>query len=113
VIYELREYVAAHGMVEALHERFRRHTLDLFARHGLNVVGYWHDGDDPARIVYLLKFSDEGSREAAWAEFQADPDWKRAKAESEREGPVVAEMSSRTLVAPEYWSGVTTAVRNN
>jgi NIPSNAP len=112
VIYELREYVAAPGRVESLHERFRQHTLGLFARHGLNVVGYWHHDDDPARIVYLLNFRDEVSRETAWEQFQADPDWKRTKEESEAEGPIVAEMSSRTLVTPSYWRGVTTAVSN-
>jgi hypothetical protein len=112
VIYELREYVAAPGRGEHLHERFRRHTLSLFERHGLNVVGYWHDGDDPARIVYLLNFPDAASRETAWAQFQADPEWKRAKDESETDGPIVAEMSSRTLVTPAYWTGVTTAADN-
>ncbi len=112
MIYELREYTAAPGRAEHLHERFRRHTLDLFARHGLNVAGYWYDGEDSARIVYLLTFPDEASRDAAWADFQADPDWQRAKDDSETEGPIVAEMSSRTLVSPPYWTGVTTAVEN-
>jgi hypothetical protein len=103
MIYELREYVAASGAAERLHLRFADSTLDLFARHGLDVVGFWHDEADPGRIVYLLRFADEAERARAWAGFRADEDWKRVKRESEADGPLVAEMAGRVLVSPGYW----------
>src|SRR5690606_18715681 len=58
MIYELREYVAHPGAADKLHRRFRDKTLALFARHGLEVAGFWVDEKDPNRIVYLLKFPD-------------------------------------------------------
>lgn len=103
MIYELREYVAAPGAADRLHRRFADSTLALFRRHELDPVGFWHDRDDPARIVYLLRFDTEEDRKAAWAGFQADEDWKCVKRESEADGPVVAEQHSRVLVTPDYF----------
>ena len=104
MIYELREYAAVPDRAAQLHTRFREHVLDLFARHDLDVIGYWTDAADDGRIVYLLRFPDEATRTAAWAEFQADPEWLRVKSESEAHGPIVAEMTSRTLTQPSYWT---------
>jgi hypothetical protein len=109
VIYELREYTAVPGRIGDLHDRFRRYTLALFARHGLTVVGYWTDAQDADRVVYLLSFPDEGARTAAWAGFQADAEWKRVKEQSEADGPIVARMTSRTLENPPYWTASTVA----
>jgi hypothetical protein len=57
-LFELRTYHAAPGKLAALQARFANHTLGLFARHGLTVVGFWvardangQPGDD---LVYLL-----------------------------------------------------------
>ncbi|QRP50367.1 NIPSNAP family protein [Amycolatopsis sp. FDAARGOS 1241] len=103
MLHELREYVAAPGRAAALHARFAEHTLPLFAKHGLEVVGFWTDATDDGRLVYLLRFADAEAKSAAWAAFQADPEWKRVKAESEAGGPIVAEMHSTTLAAVPYW----------
>jgi hypothetical protein len=104
MIYELREYAATPGSVEALHARFADHTLGLFEKHGMEVVGFWTDQADANRLLYLLRFADEEAQCSAWAGFKADPDWKRIKAESEADGPIVAEMTSRTLGSTPYWS---------
>ena len=103
MIYELREYVAKPDAADKLHERFRETTLPLFARHGLNVTGFWVDAEDPSRIVYLLSFPDAEAQRRAWQSFQNDEDWKQAKAASEADGPIVASMASRTLEPVSYW----------
>lgn len=103
MLFEMREYVAAPGAADRLHRRFADHTLALFERHGLEVVGFWTDRDDPGRIVYVLRFPDAEARDRAWAAFGADPQWKQVKAESERDGPVVSEMHSRLLSPTDYW----------
>jgi hypothetical protein len=41
MIYELRTYWAAPGQLERLQTRFRSLTLRIFARHGLQVIGFW------------------------------------------------------------------------
>jgi hypothetical protein len=102
MIYELREYVAAPGAADRLHRRFADDTLNLFSRHGLEPLGFWHDRDDPGHIIYLLGFADEEERARIWASFQSDEDWRRVKQASEADGPIVAEQISRVLVAPDY-----------
>lgn len=103
MIYELREYLAYDHTLEALHDRFRTTTLPLFAKHGLDVVGFWNDETDPTRLIYLLRFADEDAKARAWSGFQSDPEWKAAKAESETDGPITASMSSRVLAPVDYW----------
>src|ERR1019366_8010509 len=45
-VYELRTYYAAPGKMEALHARFRDHTLKYFEKHGLTVEGFWKPLDE-------------------------------------------------------------------
>jgi hypothetical protein len=103
MIYELREYVAHDHATQRVHDRFEKATLPLFARHGLNPIGFWVDADDPRRILYLLRFTDAEEQSKAWAGFQQDPAWQETKQESEADGPIVAEMTSRTLLEVPYW----------
>ena len=84
------------------HRRFADATLDLFARHDLEPLGFWHLQEDPGRIIYLLGFPDEETRQRSWASFREDEDWQRVKQESEAEGPIMTELISRVLVAPDY-----------
>lgn len=105
MIYELREYVATEGNADRLHARFADHTVSLFARHGLDVVGFWTEAADDGRIVYLLRFADEDAQQDAWQAFYADPEWQAVKAASEADGPIVAEIHKRNLTAVPYWDG--------
>jgi heme-degrading monooxygenase HmoA len=104
MIYELREYVATPGAAERLNARFADHTLGLFERHGLEVLGVWTDPADDDRIVYLLRFDDEKARDEAWAAFKNDPEWQAVKAASETAGPLLAEQHTRPLHAAPYWT---------
>ena len=50
-------------------------------------------GDSRLHVVlrrYVVRFDDLAHRERAWAAFGADPEWHRVRAESERDGPIVA-----------------------
>jgi len=104
MIYELREYIAHAGAAEKLHRRFADHTFELFRRHQLTLVHFWTDPARPARIVYLLAFDSQQQRDAAWAGFQADPDWKAIKEASEADGPLIASSSSSILNEAPYWN---------
>lgn len=105
MIYELREYVTVPGRMPALQARFADHTMALFRRHGLEVYGFWHDPKDENRLVYMLRFADEEAMKSAWSAFQNDPDWQRAKADSEKDGKIVTEIHSRVLHPAPYWNG--------
>lgn len=104
MINELREYRASAATVDRLHERFRRHVLPLFVRHGIEVLGFWTDADDPTHVVYLTRFDDEAERDRCWDAFKTDPEWQAAKAASEADGPLTDGIDSRTLRPVPYWS---------
>src|SRR4051812_37147509 len=84
-VFEIRTYTAPEGKLDALHARFRDHTLSIFARHGLASIGYFKPLDAPLSQNTLIYVLAHPSREAAkknWAEFSADPEWQKVSAES-------------------------------
>lgn len=106
--FELRTYHVVPGKLHALHDRFRDHTLPLFDKHGMTVIGFWtpQDGQQlpPDTLVYLLAFSDRDAADAAWDSFRADPTWIQAKAESEGRngGPLTTAIESVFLDPTDY-----------
>jgi uncharacterized protein YbaA (DUF1428 family) len=102
-VYELRIYQAAPGKLAALVARFRDHTADLFAKHGMTNVAYWTPLD-PAdeRIIYLLSYPSLEASEASKAAFLADPEWAAVQAETEADGPLVASLSFSFLQLTDY-----------
>lgn len=101
--YELRIYTPAPGKAEALHKRFREHTVDLFQKHAMTNVGYWNSIDpEDERLFYILSYPDREHRATAWKSFLDDPAWKAAHAESERDGKLVAKIESTFLHPTDY-----------
>jgi L-rhamnose mutarotase len=101
--FELRVYTATAGKLEDLHARFRDHTLALFEKHGITNIGYWTPLENPDnKLFYVLAYPSREAREAAWKAFQADPDWKAAKAASEKGGTLVAKVESSFLQATDF-----------
>jgi hypothetical protein len=103
--FELRIYTANDGKLEALHRRFREHTVGLFEKHGMQVVGFWvpTDGAEAANtLVYLLAYPSQESRDASWKAFMDDPEWKKVYEESHRDGPLVKKVESRKLDPTDY-----------
>jgi hypothetical protein len=89
-VQELRIYDTMPGKLPALHDRFANHTMGLFEKHGIDNIAYWiEDVGTNNRLVYMLGYPDLGAREKSWAGFMADPAWQKARAESEKDGPVV------------------------
>src|SRR5262245_20136075 len=104
--YELRTYVAAPGKLEELHARFRNHTMKLFKKHGMEVVAFWGPTDKEKgsenTLVYVLAFPNREARDKAWKEFQADPEWQKARSESEKNGRLTEKVESVILMATDY-----------
>ncbi len=40
-VFEIRTYTAEPGKLDALHSRFRDHTLEIFKKHGMHSVAYF------------------------------------------------------------------------
>jgi NIPSNAP protein len=91
-VYELRLYHVKEGKIDALRNRFADHTDAIFKRHNMKSIGYWSPEDAPSSqnlFVYILEHPSRQAAERNWAEFQADPEWKTVKAESEANGQLV------------------------
>jgi hypothetical protein len=105
MIYELRTYWAAPGKSEALHNRFRTLTLGIFAKHGMQVVGFWTPvprTEETGDLVYVMAFPDQEAKTRAWDAFRADPDWIAGRAASENEGKLAVRVNSITLLPTDY-----------
>ncbi|HEY7180009.1 MAG TPA: NIPSNAP family protein [Blastocatellia bacterium] len=104
--FELRTYTAAPGKLEELHARFRDHTLKIFKKHGMEVVGFWGPADKEKgsenKLVYVLAFPSREAQEKAWKEFGADPEWQKVKSDSERNGKLTEKVESVILMATDY-----------
>jgi len=101
--YEWRTYTAAEGKLEALHARFRNHTMKLFEKHGMVNLGYWVPLENPDRkLYYLLRHAGKAAKEASWQGFIGDPGWKKVAAETERNGKLVAQIESLSLHTVDY-----------
>lgn len=101
--FEMRVYYAAEGKLDALHSRFRDHTVKLFEKHGMTNIGYWVPVNNTNNtLIYILAYPSREAREASWKAFQADPVWKTAKADSEKNGTLVSKVESTFLSATDY-----------
>ena len=96
-IYELRTYISTDGKLDNLLARFRNHTIKLFEKHGMQNVGYWVAADEPASkntLIYVLSHKNRDAAKASWDAFRKDPDWVKAKGESEANGAIVDKVTS-------------------
>lgn len=97
--FELRTYTVREGSsIDVLHSRFRDHTTALFRKHGMTIIGYWQPVAKPDTLVYMLAYKDAAARDAAWAAFQADPEWVKVRTEMQ----VTVQVDSIFMSATDY-----------
>ena len=103
-LYEMRVYYATEGKLNALHGRFRDHTVKLFEKHGIKNVGYFvPEGENPERkLIYFIKHKDKAARGASFKSFGADPEWQKAVKASEANGKLVAKIDEIFLTTTDY-----------
>jgi hypothetical protein len=107
MIHELRVYRTLPGRLPALLARFEQHTLRIWERHGIRQAGFWTTlvGDSSYDLTYLLAWESLAEREANWTAFLADPEWQRVRAETEKDGPINANVHNQ-LLQPTSFSAV-------
>ncbi|BAZ21433.1 hypothetical protein NIES4073_23110 [Kalymmatonema gypsitolerans NIES-4073] len=108
MIYELRIYDAMPGRRRALLSRFQNHTLQIWEKHGIRQAGFWTTliGENESnRLTYLLAWDSMAERQERWGAFLADPEWIAIKAETEKDGQLVQNISN-SLLAPTAFSSV-------
>jgi hypothetical protein len=104
MIYEMRIYHCVPGRLPDLNKRFESATLKLWERHGFRPVGFWTVlvGESNQDLHYMLEWKDMGERERIWNGFMADPEWLAKRAESEKNGPIIASITNYFLAPTAY-----------
>ncbi|WP_340105282.1 NIPSNAP family protein [Rhodohalobacter sp. 8-1] len=97
VIYELRTYTTHEGKLSDLHNRFEKHTMDLFEKHGMTNVMYWSPETPDLKdntLIYLLSHESREAAEQSWEGFLSDPEWQNVYETSREDGPIVQRVES-------------------
>jgi hypothetical protein len=107
MLYELRVYYAVPGRLPNLLKRFDTITLKIWERHGIKQAGFWTVavGDSNQALYYFLQWESLADREKKWAAFQADQEWITKRAETEKDGPIVAKVVN-SILQPTSFSSV-------
>ena len=106
MIYEIRVYRCVPGRLPALNSRFATITLKLWEKHGIKQAGFWTTlvGESNQDLTYLLAWESLADRDKKWAAFQADPEWIAKRAETEKDGAIVQNVSNQLLVPTAFSS---------
>jgi hypothetical protein len=107
LIYELRIYRVLPNRMPALLKRFESATMRLWEKHGIRQAGFWTTviGESNNDLTYLLAWESLAEREKKWGAFTTDPDWISARNDSEKDGPIVANIVS-SILQPTSFSSV-------
>jgi NIPSNAP len=107
MIFELRIYRCLPGRLPALLNRFQNATLPLWQKHGIRQAGFWTTviGESNQDLTYLIAWESLAEREQKWNAFQSDPDWIAARHNSEKDGAIVANITS-SILQPTAFSSV-------
>lgn len=90
-VFQLRMYTTPEGKLPALHKRFKEQEMALFAKHGMFHIGYWQPMDEGNKLFYMLAHPSKEAGLKSFADFRADPDWVKLKAESEKDGSLTVQ----------------------
>ena len=104
-VFELRTYYVLPGKMKAMNDRFRNHTNKLLEKHGMTLIGFWTPTDPKladARLIHLVAHKSKEAAEKSWDNFRNDPDWKKAKEESEKGGAIVEKVEAVFLNPTDY-----------
>lgn len=101
-VFELRTYYTHPGRLDALNKRFREHTCRIFQKHGMELIGFWTPQDKKDTLIYVLAFPSRDAAKEAWAKFGKDPEWIKARDESEKDGKIVQKVESVFMDPTDY-----------
>lgn len=105
MLYELRIYHATPGKLPILLKRFETITLGFWNKHGIRQVGFWTTmiGESNQDVYYILEWENLAEREQKWGAFQRDPEWIKARGETEKDGSLTTHITN-LMLAPTSFS---------
>ncbi|SEG25894.1 NIPSNAP protein [Bryocella elongata] len=104
-VYELRIYHCNDGKLPPLLERFKKREVKIFERLGMHPVAFWTSLEAPdagQTLTYMLRHPSREAMDAAWKAFSADPEWLVVKAETEKNGALVAKHDHMYLKLTDF-----------
>ena len=104
-LYELRTYTTKPGRLPALHNRFKDHTIKLFEKHGMKNHMYWVPTDEARKentLIYVVSHESAEAAEKSWKAFIDDPEWKKVRDESEKDGWIVDKVERVYMTLTDY-----------
>jgi hypothetical protein len=87
-----------------VHIHVNSQTCKLFKKHNMALVGFWTPAGKEAdkKLIYVLAFPSREAADKSWKAFRDDPDWKAAKAASEKDGTLVSKVESIFMNPTDY-----------
>jgi hypothetical protein len=93
LLYEYRRYECVPGQIHSVLARFENFTFPLWKKHGVRCLGFWQAVvGESDHLHYILVWNGYQDRELRWTAFRTDPEWVAARTETERHGPLVAQI---------------------
>jgi NIPSNAP protein len=87
----------------------RRHSsryasIEIWEKHGIRQAGFWTTlvGESSQQVTYMLAWDSMAEREKRWKAFLADPEWVATAAATEKDGPLVQDISNELLVPTTF-----------
>ncbi len=104
MLYELRIYHCCPGRLPDLNKRFETITIKMWEKYGIRPVGFWTVviGENNHDLYYMLEWKDLAERERLFGAFAADPKWLKARALTEKNGPLITGVTNHILAPTSY-----------
>ena len=103
MLYESRIYKAVPGRLPDINARFANHTIGFFRQYEIGMLGFWTDEIGASnQLTYILSFDSLADRAEKWAAFQSDQAWAEVRAETEADGPIVAQVVNTFMSLTPY-----------
>ena len=109
-VFELRTYVTAENRLKNLNARFRDHTCAIFETHKMTNVAYWTPMDAKKgkdyTLIYIISHKSTDQAKKNWRSFIGDPAWKKARAESVKDGKILAKAPHKVFMNSVIYSPI-------
>ena len=104
MLYEYRRYEVNPGKKPELDARFKDLTLPLWEKHGMKAVGMFdvEVGTMTNEFHYILAWDSLADREKKWSGFFSDKERLAKFAETEKNGPLVRNLTAHILRPTAY-----------
>ena len=102
-------FLAQPRMVAIVGTDFPAEHTALFEKHGMKNEQYWmqlltnlDDVKAKNTMIYIISHDSHQAAQTSWAAFRNDPEWHKARDESEKDGKIVEKVESVFMTLAEF-----------